>query len=92
MSEVRPLFIPLARKWFDAFASGEKNQEWRRYGARWNERVCAMGRPVLLSLGYTRTRLPGRIIGFERVPAAGPAIEIYGADAECALIHIALTK
>lgn len=86
----RPLFIPLRREWFDAFARGEKRHEWRRYGPRWNEATCPIGRPVVLALGYTRSRLIGRIVSFERRPTEGPAIDIYGAGAICAVIGIAL--
>ena len=74
-----PLFIPLRREWFEAFAAGTKTQEWRRYGPGWNERTCLIGRPVTLALGYTRTRLHGVVTSFGVRRARGPAAELYGA-------------
>lgn len=87
---VTPLFVPLARQWFEAFRVGEKRHEWRRYGRGWNETTCPIGRQVTLALGYTRTRLAGHIVSFEKRPAEGPAEAIYGVDTECAVIGIAL--
>ncbi len=64
-----PLFIPLKAEYFDAFAAGTKQDELRRYGPRWNERVCWIGRPVVLSRGYGRQhRLVARIASFKRQP------------------------
>jgi hypothetical protein len=61
------LFIPLRREWFEAFVKGHKTFEYRPYGPRWNERTCAIGRRVTLSLGYgKRHRLHGTIVSFER--------------------------
>lgn len=65
----KPLFVPLAREWFEKFKSGEKRAEYRFHGARWNERTCRVGREVVLSLGYSkRERLRGQIAAFEVVP------------------------
>lgn len=65
MANDKPLFIPLRRKFFEAFRAGEKQVEYRRYGARWNEKTCTIGRQVTLSLGYGRQhRLAGIIKGF----------------------------
>ena len=90
---VRPLFIPLRRQWFEAFAKGSKGIEWRRYGPRWNERTCLIGRPVTLALGYTRTRLYGKVVSFAIAPAELPgAAEIYGEGTVCALIGIKLIR
>ena len=64
----RALFIPLARRWYEGFENGEKQHEYRRYGARWNERTCAVGRPVVLSLGYGKQRrMRGVVTGFRIV-------------------------
>lgn len=61
----RPLFIPLRGEYFDAFAAGIKREELRRYGPRWNERTCRVGRRVVLSRGYGRHyRLIGEIVRF----------------------------
>ena len=62
-----PLFIPLKREYFEAFKCGSKTEEFRRYGPRWNERACTVGRPVTLSLGYgTAHRLTGTIWRFKK--------------------------
>jgi hypothetical protein len=64
---MKPLFVPLKARYFDAFARGEKTDELRRYGPRWNERTCVVDRPVILSRGYGRQRrLTGRIWKFKR--------------------------
>ena len=61
----KPLFIPLKREFFEAFASGTKAEEYRLEGPRWNARTCAIGRPVVLSLGYGKARrLSGRVVGY----------------------------
>lgn len=63
----KPLFIPLKAKYFDAFASGDKDTEWRNYGPRWNEATCREGRRVILSRGYGKqSRLAGVVVGFEK--------------------------
>lgn len=68
-SNGRALFIPLNRKYFEAFTAGTKRTEYRQYGPRWNERVCTPGRAVVLSLGYGKaTRICGTITGFRKVP------------------------
>ena len=83
----KPLWLPLRRGWFEAFARGEKRHEVRRYNARWNERSCAIGRAVLLSLGYSGARLHGQIVSFERAVQDSP---IYGPVTDCAVIGIEL--
>lgn len=63
---MKPLFIPLKAEFFDAFQAGSKNKEYRRYGARWNEKTCPIGRPVILSRGYGKAaRLAGLVTSFE---------------------------
>ena len=67
LSEATPLFVPLKRRYFEAFERGEKTEEFRVYGPRWNERTCEIGRPVVLSLGYcVARRLRGRVVSFRR--------------------------
>ena len=62
---MKPLFIPLKTEFFRAFQAGTKTVEFRQYGPRWNERTCAVGRPVVLSHGYgKRERLNGVVSGF----------------------------
>lgn len=66
----KALFIPLRRQYFDAFRSGTKSAELRRYGPAWNERTCVVGRLVTLSCGYGKqARLQGTVVAFEKVPA-----------------------
>jgi hypothetical protein len=74
--KVKPLFIPLKREWFDAFASGSKDTEFRPFIPRWGSSVCFIGRPVILSLGYGKQkRLSGIVAGWKPVgPDAHPAI------------------
>jgi len=61
---VKPLFIPIKRRFFEEFESGAKTEEFRLHGPRWNERNCYPGRAVILSLGYGKQRrLKGTIIG-----------------------------
>jgi hypothetical protein len=75
----RPLFIPLRACWFDAFACGEKTEEWRRHGPRWNANVCRVGRPVVLSRGYSGARLHAVIEATRLAWAEDPAVvELYG--------------
>jgi hypothetical protein len=65
MDAEKPLFIPLKGEFFDAFERGDKTTEYRPYGKRWNEVVCRIGRPVVLSRGYGKQRrMVGRITGF----------------------------
>lgn len=62
---MKPLFIPLRREYYDAFLSGDKTEEFRPYGPRWNEQTCPIGRPVILSMGYgIKHRRRGTVWGF----------------------------
>ena len=66
-TEDRPLFVPLNTEFYEAFADGRKTDELRRYGPRWNERTCSVGRRVVLSKGYGKAhRLNGRIWKFKK--------------------------
>ncbi len=63
----KPLFIPRKREYFEQFRDGTKPnmEEYRPEGQRWNARTCAVGRPVVLSLGYGKAhRLSGHIAGY----------------------------
>lgn len=63
--EGKPLFIPLKRQFFEAFRSGNKTTEYRKYGDRWNIRTCYPGRRVVLSLGYGKgSRITGVVADF----------------------------
>jgi hypothetical protein len=55
----KPLFIPLLKKFFDAFEKGTKTEEYRRHGRQWNLQNVYPGRQVTLSSGYTKRRLSG---------------------------------
>lgn len=62
----KPLFVPLITKYYERFERGEKTSEIRRYGQRWNEYTCFVGREVVLSKGYGKKhRLKGMIVGVE---------------------------
>ena len=92
----KPLFIPLRGEYFDAFVSGTKNTEFRKYGPRWNEKTCWVGRPVMLSRGYGKqSRRAGHIVGFtvSREPTRSDDWRAcYGeTDGMAACIHIELT-
>jgi hypothetical protein len=65
--QLEPLFIPLKIEHYEGFESGEKADELRLYGPRWNERTCRIGRGVVLSRGYGKKhRLTGKISGFKK--------------------------
>lgn len=67
---MKPLFIALKTEYFEAFRAGTKTVEYRLYGPRWNERTCAIGRPVVLSKGYGKAhRINGHVSGFWRSTA-----------------------
>jgi hypothetical protein len=90
----KPLFIPLRAEYFDAFARGEKDTEYRLRGPRWNADTCAIGRRVVLSRGYgTQRRLTGIIVGFhyDLLPNTLPGwLDCYGphaGDAACIKIQ-----
>lgn len=62
---MKPLFIPLKTKFFDAFKNGTKDTEYRAYGPRWNGTTCYAGREVVLSKGYGKQeRLRGVVEKF----------------------------
>ena len=92
---MKPLFIPLKREFFVAFEAGDKTEEFRPYGPRWNERTCAIGRPVVISLGYgVKRRRSGTVTGFrvDHNPHARPGwTACYaGSTKSAACIQIAL--
>lgn len=69
--EVRPLFVPLITKYYEEFENGTKTKEYRKYGPRWNERTCFVGRPAVLSKGYGKAnRLQSCVRNFRKVPAS----------------------
>lgn len=97
MSEMKPLFIPLKTKHFEAFADGRKTEELRLYGPCWNENTCKIGRAVTLSKGYGKyARMTGKIWRFKKQHGSlfgstyqAAIKEIYGTlDVEIACISI----
>ena len=79
----KPLFVPLKGEWFDKFADGSKDVEYRKHGPGWNERTVYAGRRVTLSRGYSGARLDAAVVSFELVKARDVprATEIYPPDA-----------
>jgi len=68
MTKIKPLFIPLKKEYYEAFADGSKTEELRRYGVRWNENNCSIGRAVILSKGYGKdARMSGLIRRFKKL-------------------------
>ena len=94
-NQVKPLFVPLKREYYEEFISGNKNVEYRKYGPGWNERTCQVGRPIVISLGYGKNRRSKGIIrSFEIINSATipSAREVYGpVKIELAAIGIDLT-
>lgn len=98
---MKPLFIPLKTKYFEAFASGEKTEELRLYGPRWNEKTCKPGREVILSKGYGKNaRMNGRVWKFKKQHGSTfgstykqAILEVYGTlDVQIACISIELSE
>lgn len=89
----KPLFIPLKREWFEAFERGEKTEEYRPAGVRWNHETCRIGRRVVLSFGYSGRRLYGTVSNFDISRAiCGMSFwrDIYGDKSPAACIEIKL--
>lgn len=95
------LFIPLKSEYYDAFAAGEKDTEYRAYGPRWNERTCPVGRGVVLSRGYgKKNRMRGIIVQFSKMHAAecklplrASVMHLYGTlDIQLACIQIEIAR
>jgi hypothetical protein len=74
----RALFVPLYGEHFDNFANGKKTFEYRQYGARWNLETCWIGRPLILSRGYSGPRLRSTIIAVALVPARDIPKDVRG--------------
>lgn len=97
---MNPLFIPLKTEYYDAFLDGSKREELRRYGPRWNEKTCVVGRGVVLSKGYGKKhRQAGRIWRFKRQHGSlfgstyrAAIMAVFGTlDIEIACVSIELT-
>ena len=59
------LFVPLKTEFYDKIKSGEKLEEFRLYGSKWNEKTCALGRGITFSKGYGKhERMYGTVTGY----------------------------
>ena len=77
---MKPLFCPLRKEYYLQFKSGLKTTEYRAYGRGWNEKTCAIGRLINLSLGYNGERLLAEIKNISIVDIADApqvAIDLY---------------
>lgn len=97
---MKPLFVPLNTEYYNAFADGSKREELRRYGPRWNEKTCPVGRAVVLSKGYRKAhRMTGEIWKFKRQHGStfgstyqAAILDVYGTlDIEIACIAITVS-
>lgn len=90
----KALFIPLKNQFYQQFVDGTKRVEFRRYGPRWNEASCYIGRPVTISKGYGKSnRRSGRVTSFERrYMNSLDWISCYGEPGEAACIGIQLDE
>lgn len=89
-----PVFIPLKTEYYEAFCDGSKTTEYRKYGKRWNEKNCDVGRRVTISKGYGKKhRRHGVIIGFKKRRMSSKAwIDCYGEPGMAACIEIKLDR
>ena len=75
------MLIVVRKVWFEELRGGAKRVEYRRYGRRFNERVCYIGRPVAFAYRYDRVspRLTGVVTSFATVPVSEmpEMLEIY---------------
>jgi hypothetical protein len=72
---MKPVFIPLKTKNYEAFESDKKHSEFRIYGPRWNEKTCIPGRAVILSKGVWQTnRMYGVIGAFQKCDGCIPEV------------------
>ena len=89
---MKPLFIPLKKPYFLAFADGSKRAEYRVYGPRWNERTCWPGRLATLSCGYSGARISARVASFRTVVSceSEALVEFFGKGITLAVIGMDL--
>ncbi len=81
---MKPLFIPLKTVYYEAFVNGDKTEELRKYGPRWNEKTCFPGRDVTLSKGYGKQhRTSGKIWKFKKQHGT-----LFGSTYKAAIIAI----
>jgi hypothetical protein len=90
---IKSIFVPLHTEHWNAFRDRRKSIEWRAWGARWNDRTITPGRTIILSKGYTKTRLHGVVVKVHRVSwllAPDGALAIYPDVETFCAIEIAL--
>lgn len=88
-------FLPLKKKYFEEFLSGEKTTEYRRYGGRFREHNFPIGAIVRIGCGYSGPRIHAIIQKVEcaRLEDIDPSEiascrELYGDDARILAIHV----
>ena len=85
---MKPLFVPVTSEWYDPMERGDKPYEIRKYGQRWNEKTCAVGRRVLISKGYGKQhRFYGVITQFARLHPEEMSLEAARAAASVYVGH-----
>lgn len=57
MSEIKVLYLPIKKKWFDLIREGTKKEEYRLYKEHWCKRLLEKGKPkeydwICLRNGY----------------------------------------
>ncbi len=85
--------MPLKAEYYEQFKLGKKRFEYRKYGKRFNENTCSVGRYVMLSKGYGKlNRIYGKIVSFNRVKEHNEDFKkVYGdTDSDMAVIGIEL--
>lgn len=90
----KPLFVPLKKKYFEMFESGEKTVEWRVQSPRWSWRNCCVGRAVVLSCGYSKKRrLAGVITGTWEIShcVQEDFVEVFGKGKTARAFRVRLT-
>ncbi len=84
MESEKPVFIPLKTEYYNKFLSGDKTEELRAYGPRWNEKTCAVGRAVTLSKGYGKhSRMSGVIWRFKKQHGA-----LFGSEYKESILNV----
>lgn len=86
-NNLKPVFLPLKRKYWEQFRDGESSVEYRKLGHRWREKAFPSGRGVILSCGYSGPRLLARVRSCSVVNSSNidggdglSVVELYGAN------------
>lgn len=88
-------FIPLKKKYFEQFRDGKSTVEYRRYGPRWKEDLFPRGRKVILSCGYSGSRIYAETIKSIKINSSDvtgedgvSVLEIWGRDVDLLAIYL----